>query len=896
MASVLGADQLELQQVSTTLDVKTHENEIHVNSASVHSDVANLEITGSTEFAEWMTASSLFTQLLAWKSSHQFHISGNVDVAALAAQLPETLQIRDGTRISRGTVTLDVASRIELGQRLVDGTLQTDRIAATAAGRNVSWDRPLHLALSVLSAETGVQIQEFTCQSDFLELTAAGSLENGRFHGEGNLDQLANQLGQFLDLGDLQMTGQLQADGNWQQQNADRSTATVTAEVARFAITSSEITPIRESLLKIVGQASGLVGNDGLQRLDSANLHIVSGEDQLMAKLTAPVSQPQAGTVWPLTCQLSGHTETWLARLQPWIELGDWDVKAGIQADVAGTFDSGGVKLNPCQLDLSQVSVTGPGWLIREPRIQIQGAIDWDAATNQVAAPALTLSSSTLAARGENLRIQLAESDATASGTLAFRGDLQRLWHWQYAAEPPTWQPLGQLEGQVQLTTSAGVVAWETSTTIANFVYQTRTAPLINSSGPSGDWENTWSEPLLRIVGSGTYQPNSDRLELVQCDVSGEGLGLTAGGNLTQLTAATPVADLQGELRYDLNLLALKLRSTLGPEVRVTGQRKTPLTLRGPLVASSVSLPTSGLGAGSVASSGQVVPTDLAMETSIGWDNLEAYGFAVGPQNVTTRLHQGTLFFSPIETSIAQGGIKIAPRIELNAHPMMVAVDQGVVAEGIQITPEMFTSWFRYIAPILAGSATAEGKLSVALQGARIPFSDPMTGTAAGKITIDGARVQAGPMAQQLMGTVNEIAVLLKQAAPSLNFLSEGQNWLELPPQDVDFQMTQGRVYHRNIELSSGSVVIRTQGWVGVDQSLGMLAEIPVQDKWIGSDRTLAALQGQTIQIPIQGSLSKPQLDQRAVAQLSQQLIGQTAERLLQNELQKGLKKLLGPK
>jgi hypothetical protein len=42
--------------------------------------------------------------------------------------------------------------------------------------------------------------------------------------------------------------------------------------------------------------------------------------------------------------------------------------------------------------------------------------------------------------------------------------------------------------------------------------------------------------------------------------------------------------------------------------------------------------------------------------------------------------------------------------------------------------------------------------------------------------------------------------------------------------------------------------------------------------------------------------LSQPQLDRRAISQLSRQLIGNSAERLLQDELQKGLQKLLGPK
>ena len=151
-------------------------------------------------------------------------------------------------------------------------------------------------------------------------------------------------------------------------------------------------------------------------------------------------------------------------------------------------------------------------------------------------------------------------------------------------------------------------------------------------------------------------------------------------------------------------------------------------------------------------------------------------------------------------------------------------------------------------------------------------------------------------MAQQVLGIVREVSTLLNRSGPRLDFLNAGEKWMELAPQDIDFQMTQGRVHHRNLELRAGKVPIRTQGWVGVDQTVGMLAEIPVQDEWIEGRKLLEGLRGQSIQIPVHGTFAKPQLDRGAIAKLSRQLIGNGAERLIQQELQKGLQKLLRTK
>ena len=85
---------------------------------------------------------------------------------------------------------------------------------------------------------------------------------------------------------------------------------------------------------------------------------------------------------------------------------------------------------------------------------------------------------------------------------------------------------------------------------------------------------------------------------------------------------------------------------------------------------------------------------------------------------------------------------------------------------------------------------------------------------------------------------------------------------------------------------------------VGIDQTLSLVAEVKVPDEWVAGSRYLASLRGQSLQIPIQGTLTSPKLDQRAIQQITQQAAVGAASGLIQDELNKqigrGLEKLFG--
>jgi hypothetical protein len=285
---------------------------------------------------------------------------------------------------------------------------------------------------------------------------------------------------------------------------------------------------------------------------------------------------------------------------------------------------------------------------------------------------------------------------------------------------------------------------------------------------------------------------------------------------------------------------------------------------------------------------------DLTALAGIAWKSLDVQGFNIGPGEVQTTLEKGLLKIKPLELPFSDGVVRIAPTIDVTKSPSIVTLAPGTIVDQVRISPEMCRTWLKYVAPLAAEATAAEGRFSVQLEDAVFPANNPTGGNIQGKLAVHSARVGPGPLAQQIVVLVEQAKAVLAKRAPIAASQDAGQ-WLEIPQQQVNLQVTEQRVYHRDLQMTIKDIVIRTQGWVGVDpqQQLSLVAEVPIRDEWISQDRYLASLGGQSIKIPITGSLTRPQFDQRALTELTRQTIRDAGTNFLQEQLNRGLERLL---
>ena len=896
-----GDDQVVVQDATAIVDGRIENSLVTVSAVNLTMDHGRVRCTGSAPLSE-LTGADVLSTLLSPRSENQYQIEGRIDLAGLLATLPNTLQVRDGTTITSGAVQFNVSSSRNESQRQLSGTLDARDLAASRDGQSFRWSRPVQVDFQGVANEDGLVIEKATCNSDFLFAQASGQIHEGSLQASADLDRLVAELDQFFDLQGHQLAGSMDAAVQWRQVDSTNLMCTAKMQLSDFSFATPSSDTWTETMLSIDGSAEVTLDSNSIHGIQKGTVTVTSSADTLTATLVQPISDP-AHASWPMTVTVQGEIQNWLTRARPWFPTDSWSATGNIRAEINGSFSPEFVAIEQSQATVHNLDFMHPSFRAQESVAQLQGVATWDGRTGQLMAPWFTLTGTTLALRGENFEIQTAGGSITANGQAAFRADIGKLYGWvQDPTQPQTARTTGIAEGRVQARAQGTKMAFNVHTTIRDFAYQQAVESSQNVALPNAAlWSNVWAESNLTVTSTGQMELAEDRVVFESIKLGGESLQVDAAGQLTALSMG-PRADFRGELTYDLQRIATQLQ--LGPEIQLFGRQTHPFAIQGPLSTAAVQVSQPVASASPLPSrtettlaSGQIIqpliPHDLNARAIVGWESASIYGIPLGPGQLSAQLSQGVVMSSPLDIRVGPSQLRLAPTVHLNANPMTMVLEPGPLAQSVELTPQMCDTWLKYVAPVLSDAAVASGTFSVDLAGSQIPLTDPIHSSVGGRLTIHQARVQPGPLAGQLAGIADQVTQLIGEKKQNLDFLNSDTNWIEIRENEVDFQMQHGRVYHRNLNVDMRGVKISTEGWVGVDQTMSMIATIPILDEWAGGEPLLAGLKGQTISIPIRGTFDDPQVDRQVLSQFSKEFVGGAAQQYLQGELQKGLQKLL---
>jgi hypothetical protein len=217
---------------------------------------------------------------------------------------------------------------------------------------------------------------------------------------------------------------------------------------------------------------------------------------------------------------------------------------------------------------------------------------------------------------------------------------------------------------------------------------------------------------------------------------------------------------------------------------------------------------------------------------------------------------------------LQEGQLTLAPQLYLTSDPMMLALPQGQVLKQVRLTPDLCAAGLKFVHPFLAGATQVDGHVSLDLQGAWIPLNDAKGTQAAGKMQIHRVEISGGPL---LGDVLPAILMLQPQKVPLLP--------------EVEFWVRDGRVYHRGVGVQLKETTVSTTGSVGFDETLDIVAEMTVPEKWLGQNVLGTALKNQKIKIPIRGTLTRPQIDAQQLSKLRAEFVGQAAGNVIRDEL-----------
>lgn len=170
------------------------------------------------------------------------------------------------------------------------------------------------------------------------------------------------------------------------------------------------------------------------------------------------------------------------------------------------------------------------------------------------------------------------------------------------------------------------------------------------------------------------------------------------------------------------------------------------------------------------------------------------------------------------------------------------------VLNKVAITPEVCDDMLKFMAPTLAQVTRAGGEFSFDIDQCRVPLDRPRDAQVAGRLTLHELNAGPGPMVEQ-------VAALF--GAPAANQLAHEQV--------VGFEIADQRVFHRDLTFNVGPMRIGTQGYVDFDQALDLTLAVRLPEFANRAAPVRGALSGETISLPIRGTLARPQLDPRVL-------------------------------
>jgi hypothetical protein len=280
----------------------------------------------------------------------------------------------------------------------------------------------------------------------------------------------------------------------------------------------------------------------------------------------------------------------------------------------------------------------------------------------------------------------------------------------------------------------------------------------------------------------------------------------------------------------------------------------------------------------------------LKASTRLGWEQARVVGIELGKADVPVTIDAG-LLTTAAEIPVSGGMLRWDLTGDLTSDLLVIQQKPMVVLENVAITQEMCSGWLKYVAPLLAEATSIDGRLSLSIDQAELTPTDLSRQTVAGTLVMHQAEVGPGPLTNEITGLIRQIEAIRK-ADPGQTVSSQNRVWMQLPEQRIAFRMVEGRVHHRDLNIALGDARLSTSGSVDVAGNLEIMTSLPIPDNWTQKGPVLAALRGQTLQFPMNGTIYRPQIDASTLGQLGRQTIQNAAQGMLQQGLNKGLEKL----
>lgn len=876
---LIGTEPAQLNQIVAGGRISLANQVMQLQDTQLACDVGQLQAAAAIP---WPLKMPTLTE--PFQSGAKLQAAGSIDLPRLAHAARTLLPVREDTQLIAGQMQFSANHQTQQDKQSQLQVTFTG-LQANAAGQQISWQEPLTVRLSANQPQRATQF-DVAAIAEFCNVQGNGTLENGSLNGDVNLDLLHKRLSQFVDLPVSTMSGAAKVGMKWAMDSQQRVEASGQLETSPLVIATSAGGQMREPSWNGHFSANAQLRDGSPQQINQLKLQLKAENEQLTLDLFEPLSFSATGqsVATPAAFQLalSGDLAGWKRRGLVWLsQPPDVDASGKIQLAVSGKIDLAHVEVLQANWDAEPVHFRYADLAMSEPKMvgNFKGRVDTNDLTRlQVDQLTVQATSFWVVAQDQAATGQApGPSGSGRSGQANFMFDLHRLMN-NLANTPSTIASNADTQSQLSaLGTVQGNLQWLIGSAGADFALKAKGEKLIlQSMTPQAQAaQPLWAEPTLDAAIVGKWQSENSSVDLSDMQLQTEWLNYR--GNLTYRTSPEMQnVAMKGQAVYNAAGLAAKLGPMTGNSLQMTGQQSVPVDAQWQRAANAAeNLP---------------MLAGLKASTRLGWEQARVVGIELGKADVPVTIDAG-LLTTAAEIPVSGGMLRWDLTGDLTSDLLVIQQKPMVVLENVAITQEMCSGWLKYVAPLLAEATSIDGRLSLSIDQAELTPTDLSRQTVAGTLVMHQAEVGPGPLTNEITGLIRQIEAIRK-ADPGQTVSSQNRVWMQLPEQRIAFRMVEGRVHHRDLNIALGDARLSTSGSVDVAGNLEIMTSLPIPDNWTQKGPVLAALRGQTLQFPMNGTIYRPQIDASTLGQLGRQTIQNAAQGMLQQGLNKGLEKL----
>ena len=829
----------------------------------------------------------------------------DVDLPSFSQSMPDVLPLNSGVKLNSGRAhgTIESLRTADSNTLILHGLLDHSE-ATTKSGEIISFD-PNEFEVTLKRGPEGFLIRDMKWESEFGFATGSGDLHQGKAEFSISLSKISQRLNQVFDLQQSSLQGTAQGSLEWTVSEEKEWSLDGSFSAKEVIIDIDNMPRFHQSQALGEAHATGYWSTAGIEKLNTLDIRYQCDDLSLHCDLSEPTIVSKSESELDLAWLIQGEVTSLQGLAEMYPETDIDAVEGRYKANGNAILSREHLIIPKCSINVSDALITIENICFRQPLIQIELKSGYSWKTQGWTIHDLTLSSHCMSARASGQKVE-----NVVDYEIQWRVLIDRLlasisddanWHAtsssrvqnasatrQFVAISETFLMRGDAEGsliakhepdasqyEVDFTIKDLAIPYHRSGLEQNLGDPSRQAPSANpilDTARSG--EGIWTEPQLRAIAILRTSDRDQSITIDQLDLSTNWIKTSLKGSINQRDQKETLK-LSGQNEWNHSALSQQLASLLPFELKLHGTHSSPVSIDGVVTQNELASWT--------------VTTDL------GWDSASIAGIAIHSASIPLVASQETIRFLETNLQAGNGSLTIGGSIYQANNQTWIDLTPTSVAQKIDISPEMSSQWLRYITPVLADATQINGQLGIKVNEARININDSTQTRIRGQLEFDEVRLVAGPLMNQLIQTTERLRLAGQNVGPMAN-PADSSTLVKIPTQTVDFTVANRIAAHERLRLNIDRAQLLSTGQVDFDGNLGLTAMLPLDPRWLGQD--LQRLSGQTLQLPIKGTLERPYLDasnlQSIITQLGVQVIQDNAESFIEEQINRSLNKLFG--